>query len=325
MQVISRSPVPTEETGGGFSAQARRKRIKRVSTLLLFLLPSLAVYFVFIFLPVFQAIYYSFYSWSGLGPLTDFIGLRNYAVAFHNATFLAAFAHNMEILVLSIVFQLSLSLVLALVMGKTLPGRSIFRTIFFMPFILSEVIAGYIWMFIYEPTNNGLINATLQHVIPGFQVQAWLGNPSTVLYAIFVAMIWKYFGLHLVLYVAAIQNIPDEITEAARIDGASAMQVTRYITLPLLGSTIRLTIFLSALGSLQYFDLVWIMSTGGPVHASETMATYLYKAGFQSFQLGYGSAVGVVMILICFVFSLLYQRFVMRQDLAGSITAAEQF
>jgi raffinose/stachyose/melibiose transport system permease protein len=165
----------------------------------------------------------------------------------------------------------------------------------------------------------------LQVLIPGFQAQAWLGNPSTVLISIFVVMIWKYFGLHLVLYVAAIQNIPNEIVEAARIDGASIMQVVRHINLPLMGSTIRLSIFLSALGSLQYFDLIWIMSNGGPVHASETMATYVYKSGFQSFELGYGSAIGVIMMLICFAFSLLYQRFIMRRDLAGSLTAAEQF
>jgi len=161
-----------------------------VGTLLLFLLPSLAFYFVFIFFPVIQAVYYSFYSWSGLGPLTDYIGLKNYAMAFRNATFLAAFTHNIEILVLSLVFQLSLSLFLALVIGKTLPGRAIFRGIFFMPFILSEVIAGYIWMFIYEPTNSGLVNAALEHVIPGFQTQAWLGDRNMVLVSIFVAMFW---------------------------------------------------------------------------------------------------------------------------------------
>lgn len=325
MQVISRSPTPTGAASDQVSVRSRRKRVGRAGTLLLFLLPGLIVYCVFIFFPVIQAIYYGFYNWSGLGPLTDFIGLKNYMTAFRNATFLTALAHNMEILVLSLVFQLSLSLFLALVIGKTLPGRTIFRTLFFMPFILSEVIAGYIWIFIYEPTNSGLVNATLQHVIPGFQTQAWLGDPHMVLFSIFVAMIWKYFGLHLVLYVAAIQNIPDDIIEAARMDGASALRVVRYIHLPLLGSTIRLSIFLSALGSLQYFDLIWIMSNGGPVHASETMATYLYKAGFQSFQLGYGSAVGVMMMLICFMFSLLYQRFIMRRDLAGSITAAGQF
>jgi raffinose/stachyose/melibiose transport system permease protein len=141
-----------------------------------------------------------------------------------------------------------------------------------------------------------------------------------VLYAIFVTMTWKYLGLSLVLYSAAIQNIPDELVEAARIDGASLIQTVRLITLPLLGSTIRLTILLSALGSLQYFDLIWVMTNGGPVHATETMATYLMKSGFQSFELGYGSAVGVIMFLICLVFALMYQRFVMSKDLAGSVT-----
>jgi raffinose/stachyose/melibiose transport system permease protein len=325
MQVISRAPVPGRPASDQVPARPRRQRSGRIGTLLLFLLPGLAICGLFIFFPVIQAIYYGFYTWSGLGPLTDFIGLRNYAAALRNATLLTAFAHNLEILVLSLLFQIPISLFLALVIGKTLPGRSIFRTIFFLPFILSEVIAGYIWMFIYQPTNSGLVNATLQQVLPGFQAQAWLGDTHLVLFAIFVTMTWKYFGLHLVLYVAAIQNIPDEIVEAARIDGASTLQVVRHIHLPLLGSTLRLSIFLSALGSLQYFDLIWIMSTGGPVHASETMATYLYKAGFQSFQLGYGSAVGVLMMLLCFLFSLLYQRLVMRQDLAGSITMTEQF
>lgn len=324
MHVISRSPAPAEVTPGQVSLRSKRKSIGRAGTLLLFLLPGLALCAIFIFLPVIQAIYYGFFTWSGLGPLTNFIGLKNYATALRSTTFLTAFAHNLEILGLSLAFQIPLSLLLALVIGKTLPGRTLFRMIFFLPFILSEVIAGFIWMFIYQPTSSGLVNATLQHMLPGFQTQAWLGDTHMVLFAIFVTMTWKYFGLHLVLYVAALQNIPDDIVEAARIDGASLLQVVRHIHLPLLGSTIRLSVFLSALGSLQYFDLIWIMSNGGPVHASETMATYLYKAGFQSFQLGYGSAVGVVMMVICLLFSLLYQRVVMRRDLAGSITLTEQ-
>lgn len=305
-------------------APARRKKSKHIGMIVIFLLPSLAFYFLFILFPVVQAVYYSLYHWSGLGPLTDFAGLTNYVTALQSSTFLDSFFHTLEILGLSLIFQLPLALALALVIGKKLPGRTFFRTIFFLPFILSEVVSGFIWTFIYEP-GGGLLNNALQHLIPGFQAQAWLGNPNTVLLSIFVVAVWKYFGLYLVLYVAAIQNIPDEVVEAARIDGASIAQVVRYISLPLLSSTIRLTIFLSALGSLQYFDLVWIMTNGGPVHASETMATYLYKYGFQSFALGYGSAVGVVMMFICLVFSLAYQRFIMRRDLAGSMTAAEQF
>ncbi|HEX7737648.1 MAG TPA: sugar ABC transporter permease [Ktedonobacteraceae bacterium] len=324
MQVTSRAQAVAEAAVARAPARPRKRNFKSASVIVLFLLPSLVLYFVFIFYPVLQAIYYSLYRWSGLGNLTDFVGMGNYLTAFKSATFLSAFFHNLVILGLSLVFQLTLSLMLALVIGKTLPGRTFFRTIFFLPYILSEVVAGFIWMFIYEP-NGGLLNGAFQHLIPGFQAQAWLGDPHMVLYSIFVAMTWKYFGLHLVLYVAAIQNIPDEVIEAARIDGASTFQVVRLISLPLLSSTIRLTIFLSALGSLQYFDLIWIMSGGGPVHASETMATYLYKSGFQSFQMGYGSAVGVIMILICFVFSIIYQRFIMRRDLAGSITSGADF
>lgn len=325
MHVTSTSRIMTEAPALQRPTQPRQKKLRRVGTIVLFLLPSFILYFTFIFYPVVQAIYYSLYRWSGLGPLTDFAGLANYVTIFKNVTFISAFLHTLTILALSLIFQLTLALALALIIGKTLPGRTFFRTIFFLPYILSEVIAGYIWVFIYEP-SGGMFNVALQHLIPGFQAQAWLGDPNLVLFAIFVVMLWKYFGLYLVLYVAAIQNIPDEIIEAARIDGASVFQVVRYVNLPLLGSTIRLAVFLSALGSLQYFDLVWIMSSGGPVHASETMATYLYKYGFQSFQMGYGSAVGMVMIMICFVFSLLYQRFVMRRDLAGSLaSSAEQF
>jgi carbohydrate ABC transporter membrane protein 1, CUT1 family (TC 3.A.1.1.-) len=135
-----------------------------------------------------------------------------------------------------------------------------------------------------------------------------------VLYALFIVITWKYFGYHMILYIAGLQNIPAEIEEAAAIDGCSRLQTLRYITLPLLGSTVRLTIYLSVLGSLQLFDLIWVMTTGGPVGASDTMATYLYKYGFQRFQLGYGSAVAVILFLICFGFSLVYQRFAMRSD-----------
>ncbi|GHO76821.1 sugar ABC transporter permease [Ktedonobacter sp. SOSP1-85] len=296
------------------------KRSRYIRTLVLFLLPCAVLYGAIVLFPVVQALYYSLWNWSGLGPLTSFVGLKNFVTAISSSTFRTALGHNLIILVLSLCVQLPLALVLALVIGKSLPGRSIFRMIFFMPYILSDVVVGVIWLFIFEP--NGLLSSVWQHVFPGSQSPLWMGDPNIVLYAIFMTMTWKYLGLSLVLYAAAIQNIPDELVEAARIDGASMFQVVRSITIPLMGSTIRLTILLSALGSLQYFDLIWIMTNGGPVHASETMATYLYKNGFVSFELGYGSAVGVIMFLICFVFAILYQRFVMSRDLAGSVTEA---
>jgi raffinose/stachyose/melibiose transport system permease protein len=321
MQLISRPRSTTEAAQIHQPSQSRRRRARRATLILTFLLPSALLYIVFIFLPVIQAAYYSLFSWSGLGPLTDFIGLKNYVNAFKNPVFIGAFFHNLELLVFSWIFQLSLALFLALVIGKNLPGRTIFRTIFFLPFILSDVVTGVIWTFIYRP--DGGINTVLPHLIPGYQAQLWLGDTRMVLISIFVVVVWKYFGLYLVLYMAALQNIPDEIVDAARIDGASALQVIRHVTIPLLSSTIRLSILLSAVGSLQYFDLVWIMTGGGPVNSSETMTTYLYRYGFQSYSMGYGSAIGVILFLVCFVFALLYQRFVIRADLAGSLTTAQ--
>lgn len=318
MQITSLSPATTKTGPARPPARSRKSRVRQVSTILLFLLPSFIVYVVFVFLPVIQAAYYSFYRWNGLGPLTDFYNIKNYLVAFSNQVFIGAFTHNLLIAVLSLLIQLPFSLLLALIIGKSLPGRSFFRTIFFMPYILSDVIAGLVWSFIYRPDSG--LNVVLQHVFAGFQPQLWLADPRQVLLSIFVVMVWKFFGFHMVLYTAAIQNIPDEVVEAARIDGAAPSQVMRYIYVPLLGSTIRLTVLISVLGSLQYFDLIWVMSLGGPVHASETMATYLFKYGFQSFEMGYGSAVGVLIFAMCFVFALMYQRFIMSKEVAGSLT-----
>jgi raffinose/stachyose/melibiose transport system permease protein len=297
----------------GRAAEARPIRWGQVITIAGFLLPATIVYVGLVLLPVAQAVYFSFFRWNGLGPLEQFSGLANYVRILSDRAFLGALSHNLQLVVLSLAFQLPLSLGLALLIREMTRGRATFRTIFFLPFVLSEVVTGVIWNFIYRP-QGGLINALIQMVAPGSDPSALLADPETVLYALFVVITWKYFGYHMILYIAGLQNIPAEIEEAAAIDGCSRLQTLRYITLPLLGSTVRLSIYLSVLGSLQFFDLIWVMTTGGPVGASDTMATYLYKYGFQRFQLGYGSAVAVILFLICFSFSLIYQRFAMRRD-----------
>jgi raffinose/stachyose/melibiose transport system permease protein len=296
-------------------AVARRRRIPwgQIATIVGFLVPAAVIYTGLVLLPVAQAIYYSLFRWNGLGPLQNFVGLGNYTRAFSDKIFVGALGHNLQLMLMSLVIQLPLALALALLVRHNLRGRTVFRVIFFLPFVLSQVVTGVIWNFVYLP-QGGLINALYEAIFPGVTSPALLGSPDTVLYALFIVITWKFFGFHMILYTAGLQNIPSELEEAARIDGASSWQVLRYVTVPLLGSTIRLTIYLSVLGSLQFFDLIWIMTTGGPVNASQTMATYLYKFGFVSFQLGYGSAIAVIMFLICFSFSLIYQRAVMRRD-----------
>jgi raffinose/stachyose/melibiose transport system permease protein len=290
------------------------QRTSKYFTIIAFTLPVALVYFGLVLWPMIQAAVFSLYRWNGLGPLQNFVGAGNVQRIVGDSLFVKALGHNLLIMLLSIGLQLPISLGLALLMNQRMRGRAIFRTIFFLPFVLSEVITGLVWSFIYFP-NGGLVN-TISATLFNADAVAWLAEPSLVLYAVFVVITWKYFGYHMVLYLAGLQNIPQELNEAARVDGASGEQILRFITLPLLGSTIRLTLFLAILGSFQIFDLVWVMTNGGPVNASETMATYLFRFGFQRFQLGYGSAVAMVMFVLCFAFSLFYQRYVMRRDLA---------
>src|SRR5690349_12118854 len=293
----------------------RRPRIRwgQIVTIVGFLLPAAVIYIGLVLLPVAQAIYYSFWRWNGLGPLQSFVGLANYTRVVNDRVFLGALSNNLQILLLSLIVQLPIALGLALLVRHNLRGRAIFRTVFFLPFVLSQVVTGVIWNFVYLP-QGGLISTVFLMLFPGATPPAFLAQPSTVLYALFIVITWKFFGFHMILYTAGLQNIPAELEEAAQIDGCNRLQALRYITIPLLGSTVRLTIYLSVLGSLQFFDLIWIMTTGGPVNASDTMATYLYKFGFLRFQLGYGSAVAVIMFVLCFGFSLIYQRAVMRRD-----------
>ena len=288
-------------------------------TIALFLIPAFVLFLVFIVYPILRSVYYSLFDWNGLGPAVNFIGLDNFKRILTDKIFMKAVQNGFLIVVLSLTIQLPLSLALAIMVGRDLPGRAFFRAVFFMPYVISEVITAIIWLGLLNPDpERGFINALLI-LIPGVQAQAFLGDTKMVMACIFVVLTWKYFGLHMLLYLAGLQNIPREIEEAALIDGANKWQLLKNITIPLLGSTIRTTIYLSVLGSLTQFNLIWIMTKGGPVNASEAMATYMYRFGFVRFWLGYGSAVALVMLLICLAFSLAYLRLVRQPDYLGSM------
>ena len=309
------NPAANAASGAGI----RQGRWSRALAIAAFVLPALIVYVLFVLFPIAQAMYYSLWDWKGLGPLQKFVGLDNYRRALGDGVFQMAIQHNLTIVVLSLAIQLPIALGVALLIRGNIPGRAIFRTIFFLPYVLSEVVTAVIWVFIYRP-DTGLLNVILGGIVPGFEPRGFLGDTNTVLIAVFVVITWKYFGFHMILYVAGLQGIPPELEDAARVDGASSGRVLRDITLPLLGPTIRVSAFFAVLGSLQFFDLIWVMTKGGPVNASNTMATYMYTFGFQRFQLGFGAAVTLIIFLICLFFSLAYQRFVMRRDLEGALT-----
>ena len=289
------------------------RRLQDTLLIGVFLLPALILFALFVFYPIFRSLYFSLFDWNGLGPAVDYVGLENFQKILTDDVFLKAIRNVLLIVVLSLGLQLPLALAMAVMVGRDLPGRGLFRTTFFMPYVLSEVNVAIMWMLLYHPNpERGLINAVVVGL--GGEPIKWLADPKIALLAVFVALTWKYFGYHMLLYLAGLQNIPVELEEAARIDGANSFQNFWFITLPLLSSTIKTSVYISVLGSLQQFILVQIMTRGGPVNASETLATYMYRFGFVRFQLGYGSAVALYMFLFCLIFSLLYQYLTRKPD-----------
>jgi raffinose/stachyose/melibiose transport system permease protein len=301
-------------------ASERPRRIPTGLTIGLFLLPALLLYFVFVIVPVIQAAHFSLYRWNGLEPLTDFIGIKNYQVALANDSFRTAIANNLLIVVLSLGLQIPFSLGLAVLLNRRFPGRAVFRLLFFLPYVLSEAITGIVFRLMLQP--GSLVDSALTSAGLGGWVQDWLGDDTLVMFTLFVIISWKYFGFHMIILLAGLQGIPHEIEEAALIDGAGRRQVFRYVTLPLLGPTLRVSVFLSMIGALQLFDMVWVMTGGGPLFASNTMAISMFKSGFKNTQMGFGSAEAVILFMFGLIVALAYQRFVLRRDTEGALTVA---
>jgi raffinose/stachyose/melibiose transport system permease protein len=314
--------VRTGELRSGPVSGRRRLRpgLRRKTELALLLGPPLALFVGFVLLPIGFAAYDGLFRWSGFGPLGPFAGLHNYALVLSDPVFRQGFLHNLIIVAASIIVQLPLGIGLALLLSRRIRGRALFRTLAFAPFVLPYATTAVMWLLLLQP--GGFVDQIMKDVGLGSLVQLWLANLHLVLYTMIVVLTWQFFGFAMILMMAGLQGIPAELREAAALDGASGWQTTRRITLPLLGPTIRIWMFLSIIGSLQVFDQVWIMTGGGPANASTTMATYLIYRGFQSYEFGYGSAVAVIMFAICFVFALAYQRFVLRRDTRGALTSA---
>lgn len=285
----------------------------------LFAGPALIVFLGFVILPVVLAAFYSLYNWNGLGPLERFIGIDNYVRALSDPVFLRAIGNNFTILGLSILIQGPLAIGVALLLNRRLRGRSIIRALIFVPYVLAEVIAGLSWKLILSP--RGGINAFLDTIGLGDLAQPWLANPDIALGVMFVILTWKYLGFAILLMLAGLQGVPQELHEAAAIDGASWWQTQWRITLPLLAPTIRIWVFLSMIGSLQLFDMVWVTTKGGPVGATNTMAVYMLQNGQGA--PGYGSAIAVILFAISLVVAVVFQRTAMRRDLAGALTTGE--
>jgi len=291
--------------------------------------PAIIVFVAFVIVPVFVALYYSFFSWKGYGPATNFIGLGNYKWTLTNGDFWSAVLHNGIIIILSLVMQGPLAILVALLLNQKMRGRSLIRVLIFIPYVISEAIAGIGFRLMLGgamPALSGLLTK-IGHVFgaKGTVDVAWLTSSHLTIWTLMFILTWKYIGFAIILMLAGLQGIPEELSEAAAVDGASYWQIQRHIMLPLLAPTIRIWAFLSVIGALQLFDLVYII--WGQYNAStfgvSTMVYFMADNGRLSGQLGRGSAIAIVVFIISLIVAFLYQRFILRRDTEGAITEGE--
>jgi raffinose/stachyose/melibiose transport system permease protein len=296
----------------GLLASLWPRRDDRFAVILLFLPPALLLFSLFVVVPVIEAGWYSFFNWNGYGAPTHWVGLANYIQAFQTKAFLLALRDNGLIIAVSLLVQLPLALTLAIMLADKFRGAVTLRMLFFMPYVLAEIATGLIFSFVYDG-DYGLL-AAIWRALGAENAPHLLASPDTSMAAILVVVVWKYFGFHMMLFIAALQGLDRSQLEAAHLDGATRWQAVRYVVIPALYPTIRLSVFFAIVGSLQLFDVVMPLTGGGPADSSQTMVTFLYSFGFTRMRVGFGSAVGVILFLICATFAFTYQRLVLRRD-----------
>lgn len=273
--------------------------------ILVFLLPALILFCGVLIAPIGASAYYSLFDWNGIGAKT-FIGLSNYKELFtSNAIgFMRALRNSLLLAALSVFLQLPLALALALTLGKKIKGERAFLSVYFMPVLISTVVIGQLWLKIYNP-DYGILNVLLRAIGREDWTQIWLGNKSTALSAVFVPTLWQYVGYHMLLLYAGVKSVPPELREAAMLDGASDGQINRYIVLPYIKPIIRISVIFAVTGSLKSFDLIYVLTNGGPLHSTEVPSTLMISMLFLRNRYGMGSTIAVLLIVLCFGFALL--------------------
>lgn len=237
-----------------------------------------------------------------------FLGIDNWAQLFSDTVFWKSVINNFKLVAISLIIQIPIALFLAVLLTRQIKGINFFKTIFFIPMLLSSIAVAFLWRYMYDPTF-GLINGILNLVGLGHLTQSWLGDSSIAFYAAAAPIQWRFIPLYMIIFMAAISGIPEQLYEAAEIDGANNWQIFFFVTLPMLRGTVINASVLIIVGSLKYFAMIYALTGGGPNHASELMATYLYTKSFTEMNMGYGSTVSVALFLIALIVSVLFLRF----------------
>lgn len=265
-----------------------------------FLVPAVVVMLIFVYIPVVQNFIFSLYKWSTLNPDWTFVGLGNYRELLNDPIFWRSLRNNVFYAVISVVVQVFGALGIAAILeAKIFPFwlSNFFRTVLFLPSVLAITVIGFTWQLLYNP-SIGLINQLLKAIGLGSLAQAWLGQESTAIYAIIAVSQWQWTGYMLLLFVVAIHAIPSELYEATRIDGADAWQQFRHVTVPSVRETTLVLSAVTVIGAFKVFDIIWVMTAGGPNNSSEVLGSYMYRSAFRLDQMGYASTLATVIFFI---------------------------
>ncbi len=265
-----------------------------------FILPAFILFTFFIVVPTISSFYYSFTSWDGINPVVQFVGLANFKEIFTSARFGNALRNTLILTVVISIAENLLALGLALLVDTVVKFKNLFRAIFYVPVIVSGIVSGFIWKIMYN-YNFGPINSALDILGLEFLKQDWLGNADFALWSVAFVMIWKGTGYYMIIYLASLQGVPADLQEAAKIDGATTLQSFRHITLPLISGAFTICFTLSLINGLKVFDQIAVMTDGGPGFATETVVYLLYKVGFGEGRQGFGTAVGVVLLVLILI------------------------
>lgn len=298
--------IAAKEAKGGRVRSPASARLRQLPTALLFLLPAAVVLGVFNFYPALYSLYLSFFEWNGLSPTRDPVGLGNYRRLLSSAEFWNALRVTALFTVGLTGGSIAIGLLVAVLLNQEVRGRTFYRVIYFLPVITPTVAAGVVWRYLFDP-SQGVVNRGLEAV--GVSGPSWLVSPIWALVAVVIVAIWKRVGFNMVIYLAALQGIPRTYYEAAQLDGAGPWQTFRHITVPLLGPTTFFLTVTALIEAFQVFDLVYVMTAGGPLGSTDVMGYYLYRYGFRYYELGFASAIAYVMFLVIFLATLIQFRF----------------
>jgi raffinose/stachyose/melibiose transport system permease protein len=290
-------------TPPGASAE-RRARLQPTLTALIFLLPAFAFLAVFIVWPILVSIQLSFFDWNGISPTREFAGLANWKALARDGVFWRALGNNFMVVALSISIQIPVAMALAVLLHRGGRKLKIFKVVYFFPMLMSTVAIGTLFKAVYN-VQFGAINPLVEALGWNSLSQDWLGDPRLALFSVVAVICWQFTPFYMILFLARLSGIPEELREAAAIDGATGSQLFWRIEFPMMRGIIATAMTLSLIGSLKYFDLIWVMTEGGPSRATELMATYMYKEAFSSFRVGYGSTIATAMFVIVMTTALL--------------------